>query len=59
MTQPNNYGFEEEAGMLRDGARRLFAEKLQTDRLRSFLGPGHIHFFFFYPAGGSHGGPHP
>ena len=37
MTQPNNYGFEEEAGMLRDGARRLFTEKLPADRLHQLV----------------------
>jgi alkylation response protein AidB-like acyl-CoA dehydrogenase len=32
MSQPNNYGFEEEARLLKDSARRLFGEKLPVDR---------------------------
>ena len=41
MTQPNNYGFEEEAGMLRDSARRLFTEKLPADRLHALVARDH------------------
>lgn len=37
MTQPNNYGFEEEAGMLKDSARRFFAEKLPVDQLHGLV----------------------
>lgn len=37
MSQPNNYGFEEEAGMLKDGARRLFGEALPVDRLHALV----------------------
>ncbi len=37
MTQPNNYGFEEEAGMLKDSARRFFAEKMPVDRLHALV----------------------
>lgn len=37
MAQPKNYGFEEEAGMLKDGARRFFAEKLPVDQLHALV----------------------
>ncbi len=37
MTQPRNYGFEEEAGMLKDAARRFFAERLPIDRLHRLV----------------------
>ncbi len=37
MAQPNNYGFEEEAGMLKDGAKRFFAEKLPVDQLHALV----------------------
>ncbi|MEE4277841.1 MAG: acyl-CoA dehydrogenase family protein [Halieaceae bacterium] len=37
MAQPRNYGFEEEAGMLKDSARRLFAERLPSDRLHALV----------------------
>jgi alkylation response protein AidB-like acyl-CoA dehydrogenase len=37
MTQPQNYGFEEEAGLLKDGARRFFSEKLPVDQLHALV----------------------
>lgn len=37
MAQPKNYGFEEEAGMLKDGARRFFADKLPVDQLHALV----------------------
>lgn len=37
MNQPNNYGFGEEAVLLRDHARRFFAEKLPVDQLHALL----------------------
>lgn len=37
MTQPNNYGFEEEAVMLKDSARRFFGEKLPIDQLHAII----------------------
>ncbi|MEM9758684.1 MAG: acyl-CoA dehydrogenase family protein [Pseudomonadota bacterium] len=37
MTQPRNYGFEEEAGMLKDAARRFFGERLPVDRLHALV----------------------
>ena len=37
MSQPNNYGFEEEAGMLKDSARRLFTQALPVDRLHALV----------------------
>lgn len=36
-TQPKNYGFEEEAAMLKDSARRFFAEKLPADQLHALV----------------------
>lgn len=37
MSQPNNYGFEEEAGMLKDSARRFFSEKLPVNELHALV----------------------
>lgn len=37
MSQPNNFGFEEEAAMLKDSARRFFAEKLPVDQLHALI----------------------
>jgi alkylation response protein AidB-like acyl-CoA dehydrogenase len=42
MTQPNNYGFEEEAGMLKDSARRFFAEKLPVDQLHALVADAYV-----------------
>ncbi|MFT7286030.1 MAG: alkylation response protein AidB-like acyl-CoA dehydrogenase [Halieaceae bacterium] len=41
MSQPRNYGFEEEASMLKDGARRFFAEKLPVDQLHALVAREH------------------
>ena len=41
MAQPKNYGFEEEASLLKDSARRLFAERLPVDRLHALVAPEH------------------
>ena len=37
MTQPKNYGFEEEAAFLKDSARRLFSDKLPVDQLHNLV----------------------
>jgi alkylation response protein AidB-like acyl-CoA dehydrogenase len=37
MTQPQNYGFEEEASLLKDSARRFFGEKLPVDQLHALV----------------------
>lgn len=37
MSQPNNYGFEEEAVLLRDSARRFFKEKLPVNALHALV----------------------
>jgi alkylation response protein AidB-like acyl-CoA dehydrogenase len=37
MSQPNNYGFEEEAALLKESARRYFAEKLPVDQLHALV----------------------
>ncbi|WP_439107412.1 acyl-CoA dehydrogenase family protein [Congregibacter sp.] len=42
MAQPKNYGFEEEAGMLKDGARRFFAEKLPVDQLHALVADAYV-----------------
>jgi alkylation response protein AidB-like acyl-CoA dehydrogenase len=41
MTQPRDYGFGEEASMLKDSARRLFSERLPTDRLHALVAAEH------------------
>ncbi|MFK8043495.1 acyl-CoA dehydrogenase family protein [Congregibacter sp.] len=42
MAQPKNYGFEEEAGMLKDGARRFFTEKLPVDQLHALVADAYV-----------------
>lgn len=42
MAQPKNYGFEEEAGMLKDSARRFFAEKLPVDKLHALVADEYV-----------------
>lgn len=42
MSQPKNYGFEEEAGMLKDSARRFFAEKLPVDQLHALVAERYV-----------------
>ncbi|EED33155.1 acyl-CoA dehydrogenase domain protein [gamma proteobacterium NOR5-3] len=42
MAQPKNYGFEEEAGMLKDGARRFFAQKLPVDQLHALVADAYV-----------------
>ncbi|WOJ95660.1 acyl-CoA dehydrogenase family protein [Congregibacter brevis] len=42
MAQPKNYGFEEEAGMLKDGARRFFSEKLPVDQLHALVADAYV-----------------
>lgn len=37
MTQPNNYGFGEEAALLKDSARKFFREHFPTDRLHALV----------------------
>lgn len=37
MAQPQNYGFEEEASLLKDGARRFFGDKLPVDQLHALV----------------------
>jgi len=37
MSQPNNYGFEEEAALLKESARRFFAEKLPVEQLHALV----------------------
>lgn len=38
MAQPTNFGFGEEEVMLRDSARKFFADKLPTERLHALVG---------------------
>ena len=38
MTQPQNFGFGEEETMLRDSARKFFADSLPIDRLHALVG---------------------
>ena len=35
--QPKNYGFEEEAGLLKDSARRFFSERMPIDQLHALV----------------------
>lgn len=42
MSQPKNYGFEEEAGMLKDSAKRFFAEKLPVDQLHALVATNYV-----------------
>ncbi len=37
MAQPKNYGFEEEAGLLKDSARRFFTERMPVDQLHALV----------------------
>lgn len=37
MSQPNNYGFEEEAVLLKESARRFFSEKLPVHELHALV----------------------
>jgi alkylation response protein AidB-like acyl-CoA dehydrogenase len=37
MTQPDNFGFGEEAGMLKESARKFFAEYLPVDKLHRMV----------------------
>ncbi len=37
MAQPNNFGFSEEAALLKDSARKFFEEKLPTNTLHSMV----------------------
>ena len=37
MTQPNDYGFGEEASLLKESARRFFTEKLPVDQLHALV----------------------
>ena len=37
MTQPDNFGFEEEAVLLKDSARKFFADNFATDRLHAMV----------------------
>jgi alkylation response protein AidB-like acyl-CoA dehydrogenase len=37
MSQPDNFGFTEEAGLLKDSARKFFADNFPTDRLHALV----------------------
>jgi len=37
MAQPNNFGFGEEAALLKDSARKFFEEKMPTNKLHSMI----------------------
>ncbi len=37
MAQPNNFGFGEEAALLKDSARKFFEEKMPTNKLHSMV----------------------
>ena len=37
MKQPNNFGFTEEAALLKESARKFFAEKFPTDKLHAMV----------------------
>ena len=41
MAQPDNYGFGEEAALLKESARRFFSEKLPTDQLHKLVAGDH------------------
>jgi alkylation response protein AidB-like acyl-CoA dehydrogenase len=41
MSQPNNFGFTEEASMLKSGARKFFAEHLPVDQLHALVASDH------------------
>ena len=37
MAQPNNFGFGEEAALLKESARKFFEEKLPTNKLHTLV----------------------
>lgn len=41
MAQPNNFGFGEDAALLKDSARRFFAEHFSTDKLHALVAAEH------------------
>jgi alkylation response protein AidB-like acyl-CoA dehydrogenase len=41
MTQPDNFGFGEEAAMLKDSARKFFADNFTTDKLHGMVAADH------------------
>jgi alkylation response protein AidB-like acyl-CoA dehydrogenase len=41
MAQPNNYGFGEEAALLKESARKFFAETLPVDQLHALVAADH------------------
>jgi alkylation response protein AidB-like acyl-CoA dehydrogenase len=41
MTQPENFGFSEEAAMLKDSARKFFADNFTTDKLHAMVASDH------------------
>jgi alkylation response protein AidB-like acyl-CoA dehydrogenase len=41
MTQPDNFGFGEEAGLLKDSARKFFADNFTTDKLHRMVASDH------------------
>jgi alkylation response protein AidB-like acyl-CoA dehydrogenase len=41
MTQPDNFGFGEEAALLKESARKFFSDKFATDRLHSLVADDH------------------
>jgi alkylation response protein AidB-like acyl-CoA dehydrogenase len=41
MTQPDNFGFGEEAAMLKDSARKFFADNFSTDKLHRMVAGDH------------------
>jgi alkylation response protein AidB-like acyl-CoA dehydrogenase len=41
MTQPENFGFGEEAAMLKDSARKFFADNFSTDKLHRMVAGDH------------------
>jgi alkylation response protein AidB-like acyl-CoA dehydrogenase len=41
MTQPNNFGFGEEAALLKESARKFFADSFTTDKLHKMVASDH------------------
>ena len=41
MTQPNNFGFGEEAALLKESARKFFADNFPTERLHAMAASDH------------------
>ena len=41
MPQPNNFGFGEEAALLKESARKFFAENFPSDRLHAMTAGDH------------------